>query len=86
MNDIFEKKSIITILIGLLLICGMCTPLVEIYQSFHKTDDAVNEQPIYPMTNAHLRYKVLHQQYMGLATKVFGRYFGNYSLDNKDEK
>ncbi|MBP6994156.1 hypothetical protein KBB12_02855 [Candidatus Woesebacteria bacterium] len=85
-HEIFKKRSIIILLIGFLLVCGMCTPLIEIYQSFHKTDDAVNERPIYPMVNAHLRYKVLHQQYMGLATKAFGRYFGNYSLDNNDEK
>jgi hypothetical protein len=85
-NEIFKRKSIIYYIFGTLLICGLCTPIVEIYQSFYKSTDAVNEKPIYSMINAHLRYKVLHQQYMGLATKAFGRYFGNYILYQSNDK
>ena len=85
-DEIFNNKSVVTFLIGALLICGMCTPIIEIYQSLYKSDDAVNEKPIYPMIKAHIRYKVLHQQYMGLATKAFGRYFGNYILYQSNDK
>ena len=85
-NELFKKKSIIKLLIIFLFVCGMCTPFAEIIQAYHKTEYATNERPTESMINAHLRYKVLHQQYMGLATKAFGRYFGNYVLDSLHEK
>ena len=86
LDDIIRKKSYVMVVALILIIFGICTPLAEVYRGFQKGDSATNEQPIYSMINAHLKYKVLHQQYMGLATKAFGRYFGNYTLIIEDEK
>ena len=85
-HNIFREKSFISAIAFGFVVCGVCTPLVEIYRGFQKGDSVTNERPIYSMVNAHLRYKVLHQQYMGLATKAFGRYFGNYILNQSNEK
>lgn len=81
LNDVMHSKSLPAILILSLLVIGIATPLVEIRQSFQKTVNAVNEKPLYPMINAHLRYKEIHQLYFGDLTSTFGRYFGNYFLD-----
>jgi hypothetical protein len=85
-HNVLREKSFMSAIAFGFIVCGVCTPLVEIYRGFQKGDSATNERPIYSMVNAHLRYKVLHQQYMGLATKAFGRYFGNYVLDTTPEK
>jgi len=85
-HHIFQEKSFISVIVFGIIFCGVCTPLVELYRGFQKGDSATNERPIYSMVNAHLRYKVLHQQYLGLTTKAFGRYFGNYVLDKIQEK
>ncbi len=82
-DEVFRMKSFVAWFVVSLLVIGMCTPVVGTYHSFQRSESAVNERPIYPMTSANLRYKVLHLQYLGLATKAFGKYFGNYQITVK---
>ncbi len=82
----FAAKSWVSVLVVLIILLGACTPILELVRDFHKNVEGTNERPIYSMLNAHIRYKVVHQQYMGLATKAFGRFFGNYTLHSTDDK
>ncbi len=80
-----ETRSWMTVVVVLIFLFCACTPVLELIRDFHRNVEGTNERPIYSMINAHVRYKVVHQQYMGLATKAFGKYFGNYLLHLKDE-
>ncbi|MFO0703164.1 MAG: hypothetical protein U0525_00350 [Patescibacteria group bacterium] len=61
-----------------ILILGMATPYYEILQLASPSHLGTNEKPIYNILESNKRYGVSHQQYMGLATKAFGKYIGNY--------
>ncbi len=53
---------------------------VDLSQVFVDAGLPTNQRPDRNMITAHIKYNVLHTQYMGLATKAFGRIFGNYTL------
>ena len=76
---LFERKHIMALILVLYLLgVGAVSNYFEILQLASPAHIGLNEQPRYDLLDSHKRYGVAHQQYMGSASRAFGKYFGNY--------
>lgn len=76
---IFLSKSALRWYVLVVLVLGMFTPFTQMYLLKDVSNPATNEQSDRNMTQAHIKYGVIHQQYMGSASRLFGKFFGNYN-------
>ena len=62
----------------IIFLLGLVTSLSQIAVLKDVSNPATNERPDRNMLQAHTKYGVIHQQYMGSASRLFGKLIGNY--------
>lgn len=78
LSRIAYSKLTLTILILYIFAVGTVTSIVELAQLFRHSHVSTNERPIHNMMESHKRYGVSNQQYIGSASRLFGKLIGNY--------
>lgn len=78
LETIVRRGGVFAILILAVFLLGAVTPITQIIVLKDVSNPATNEQPDRDMRFAHEKYGVIHQQYMGSASRSFGRLFGAY--------
>lgn len=82
--DQYQKLNLVSkILCITIFIVGIITPISQVAILSGVSNPSTNQQPDRNMLTAHLKYGVIHQQYMGSASRLFGKLIGNYATSNK---
>ncbi len=82
-NYLWSRSSISRAYFIIIILISVITPLSQIANISRISNPATNQRPDRNMMRAHLKYGVIHQQYMGSASRLFGKLIGNYDLSNK---
>lgn len=61
-----------------IFLLGLVTSISQVIVLKDISNPATNERPDRNMLQSHIKYGVIHQQYMGSASRLFGKLVGNY--------
>jgi len=79
----FSGTALLRIVFCTIFLLGLVTTFSQIVVLKDVSNPATNERPDRNMLYAHIKYGVIHQQYMGSASRLFGKLVGNYVNQSK---